>query len=135
MTRMLDIRQRSKIRRALYAKPTILLIALAIVFVGQGAWGMYNKSREAKARADDANQKLTELRERSDELSRDIELLSSERGVEEEIRDRFMVAKEGENVMIVADPEEQKVHSITVGDEKPSTLQRILGAIGISGDE
>ena len=134
MSRMLDIRQRSKLRRALYAKPTILLVAVAIVFAAHGAWGMYNKSKEAGLRADDANARLSELRERSSELTTDIELLSSERGVEEEIRDRFMVAKEGENVMIVSDPEEQKVHSITVGDEKPSTLQRMLGAIGISAD-
>ncbi len=134
MSRMLDIRQRSMFRRALYAKPTIIMIALLTAFVTHGAWGMFQKSTEAALRADDANARLGELRSRSDELTTDIKLLSSERGVEEEIRDRFMVAKEGENVMIVTDPEEKKVHSITVVDEKPSSLQRMLGAIGISGE-
>src|SRR3989344_876254 len=132
MSRMLDFKERNRVRRAMYAKPTIIVLAVVFVMVANGAWGMYEKSRDATDKTDVVTQRLTELEAREKELSLDILDLSTERGIEGEILDRFMVAKEGENVIIVADPTAEKVHTVTVPDETPGVTQKVLSAVGLS---
>jgi len=129
---MLDFKMKSRLRRVIYAKPTIILLAVVFVYIMHSAWGMYQKSEEAIEKTQKAEAKLNELRARQAELSADILDLSTERGVESEIRDRFMVAKEGESVMILAEPVEEKVHTVTIVDQNPTMMRRVLGAIGFS---
>lgn len=126
---MLDFRERSRLRRMLYAKPTLIILTLITAGLLQASWSMYKKSEEALAKKEKAAWELEELKQREAELSRDIERLSTERGVEEEIRERFMVAKEGEKVIIVSEPEKQKTHSIIVSEE-PSFVEKMKAAVG-----
>ncbi len=134
MLRTLDFRERTKLRRALYAKPTILVI-VAIAFISlNGAWNMYQKSKEAKANDDKANAALSALQLREAGLRSDIDRLSTPRGQEEEIRDRFMVAKEGEKVIIITPPKDDTVHTVTVPEsDKKSFLDSLKAAVGLSG--
>lgn len=133
MNRMLDIRERTRLRRVLYAKPTIIALALVVVLLFRGVWGVYQKSAEAVAKRDKATTELTDLAAREKELREGIARLSTGEGVEAEIRDRFMVAKEGEKVMIIADPTANTSHTVTVTDSAPSVLGKLMGAVGIGG--
>src|SRR3989338_2688583 len=103
MNRMLDIRERTRLRRFLYAKPTIIALVLVVVLLFRGVWGVYQKSAEAVAKRDKATAELADLAAREKELHEGIARLSTGEGVEAEIRDRFMVAKEGEKVMLIVD--------------------------------
>ena len=129
---MLDFRERSRLRRALYAKPTLIFLAIVATGVVHASWSMYQKSKEALVKKEKALSELSELEARQAQLSHDITVLSTERGVEAEIRERFMVAKEGESVMILAEPVEEKVHTVTIVDQNPTMMRRVLGAIGFS---
>ncbi len=134
MVPMIDFRERSQLRRAIYAKPTILVLAVLVVITLRGAWGMYLKNQEAAIKRDKANTELVALETREKELNEDIARLKTERGQEEEIRNRFMVAKEGEKVIIVTTPERDKEHTVTVTDTpKPSFMDKLKAAIGMSG--
>ena len=134
MGRILDFRERSKLRRVLYAKPTIILLALVVALFLHGAWGAYQKSQEAMAKRAKAEQELAGLLAREKELEENIARLSSEVGIEAEIRERFMVAKEGENVIIITDPDSEKFHTVTIADESPSFFEKMLGAVGLGGE-
>ncbi len=129
---MLDLKERNRLRRVIYGKPMIIVIAVLFLFIARGAWGMYQKSIEATEKRNITEERLGELKQREAELSLDILNLSTDRGIEGEIRDRFMVAKEGENVMIVTDPDAQKIHTVTVSDNSPTIMQRMISAVGIS---
>ena len=134
MALMLDFRERSQLRRAMYAKPTILLFALLVVLTLRGAWGMYEKNQEANIKRDKAIAELSALKERERELKDDILRLSTLRGQEEAIRNRFMVAKDGEKVIIVTQPEIETEHSVTVVDTpKPTFMEKLKAASGMSG--
>lgn len=79
----------------------VLLLVLFLVFA-QAAIGMYSKAREAREKRDLAKSELVRLEARETALQAEISRLSSERGVEGELRDRFFVAKEGEKVVVVS---------------------------------
>lgn len=134
MLRALDFKERTRIRRALYAKPTILAI-LALTFISlSGAWNMYQKSRVAKANDEKATAELAALQVREAGLRSDIDRLSTTRGQEEEIRDRFMVAKDGEKVIIITQPKDDMTHTVTVPeDDKKNFLDSLKAAVGLSG--
>ena len=136
MLRALDFRERTRIRRFVYAKPTILVMfALSVVSL-HGAWGMYQKSKEAVSNRDRAVLEANVLMAHEKELHGDISKLSSDRGQEEEIRNRFMVAKDGEKVIIVSEPDNETAHTVTVEDNsQTSTLvDKFKHAVGLSGN-
>ena len=134
MAPLFDFRERSQLRRAIYAKPTIIVLAVLVVITLRGAWGMYQKNQEAAIKRDKATTELVALEIREKQLNEDIARLSTVRGQEEEIRNRFMVAKEGEKVIIVTSPERETEHTVTVTDTpKPSFMDKLKAASGMSG--
>lgn len=109
------------------------MFALSLVSLN-GAWGMYQKSNEATANRDKAIAEMNELSEHEKELRADITNLSSPRGQEEEIRNRFMVAKDGEKVIIVSEPDNEIVNTVTIDDDKDTgtLIDRFKAAVGLS---
>lgn len=127
---MLDFRERTLFRRILYARPTIAVLLVVTALVFRGVWGMYEKKHEAEARRDSAKMELAKQEERLLELKNDLASLSSERGLEEEIRKRFMVAKEGEGMIVITREDQEKVHTVTIPEEEKTPMQKFLGAVG-----
>jgi uncharacterized protein YkuJ len=97
---------------------------------------MYSKSTEALEKRDKATRALQALEAREAELRSDILRLSNPRGQEGEIRDRFMVAKDGEKVIIVANSEEKKAHTVTVDEvaKEKTFIDKLRAAASASGE-
>jgi cell division protein FtsB len=128
-----DYRARARFRRFLFSKTVAVLLAGLFILFAQAAWGMHQKSVEANNRMVEAQEELAALQRRGAELRADIERLSNERGIEEEIRTRFMMAKDGEEVLVIRGEHRGKNgESVFVPDER-GYVERLLGAVGLSG--
>ena len=91
---------------------------ILVIFLGRSVLERLHIEREMAGRAAHTEAELNELTQRKDDLKERVEYLEGERGVEEEIRKNFDVAKEGEQVVIlmgegkeevVEEPQEQEV--------------------------
>lgn len=131
MLRSLDYIEKRRLRRVLYAKPMILLLVIVAGFAVRGAWGMYEKYADAAEKRDKAVDELAKLEIRERELESDIARLSSEDGIEAEIRERYMVAKEGEKVIVIMEPPKEG-EEIIVASEEPSWWDRTIAAVGLT---
>lgn len=100
---MIPFQERKKLRKILYAKATLGVLFVLSVIVARGAWQVYQKAAIARAERVEAESSLGELVSRTKGLEESIDRLKSERGVEEEIRQKFTVARPGEEVVIVVD--------------------------------
>jgi len=81
----------------------VLLLFVTIVAV-RAAWGMYVKLTRATAGQEAAEVQLAALKAQQTEVAASVAELSSEKGVEAQIRQRFGVAKQGEGeIEIVRD--------------------------------
>jgi len=89
---------------------------LTILFL-RGAWGVWQKQVESAKKLQDAEERLVLARTRKEELSKDIERLNTPEGIEREIRQRYSVKKQGEEVILVVDP---KLSTSTVEVIHPS---------------
>ena len=127
MVQTLDIRQKARFRKAMYAKPTIIALLVLFAFILNGTWGMYQKSKTANENREKAEALVDELSSREKEVTEDVVGLSTKRGIEEEIRARFMVAKEGEKVIIIADPKIEEVHTVTVSEPPTESNPNVAG--------
>ena len=85
---------------------TWLLILGALLFVivcSKAAWSALSKERKVQHDEVLATESFDELSKRQIALAASIKNLNSTRGIEEEIRKRFPVAKEGEEVISIVD--------------------------------
>ncbi|MDP6388014.1 MAG: septum formation initiator family protein [Candidatus Pacebacteria bacterium] len=121
---MFDFHEKRKFRRFLYSRVTLIVLGLLVVWLSFNVWDIYKKERDTNFEKMKQRKVLDELEEREKALKDEIERLSTERGIEEEIRSKFEVGKEGEEVIvIVASPEEE---NISEGDFKKSFWQKIF---------
>lgn len=105
---MSDFYKTRKFKRFLYSPLVLVPLAFAVFFLGTSVWDIYTKDNETNLKRERQVKELEELESRAAALSAEIERLSTERGREEEIRSKFEVAKEGEHLIVIIDPEEEK---------------------------
>ncbi len=84
-----------------YSWPSIVIYTLCALLLARSVFERYQVEREMAARTMAAQNDLSVLEERAQVLETRVEYLEGARGVEEEIRKNFDVAKQGEQVVIL----------------------------------
>jgi cell division protein FtsB len=120
---MRQFEKRRKIRQFIYSKLVILVLIFFIVLIAKGTWGVYQKSKISLERRDLAMIELQEVNERKSDLEQDIARLESRVGIEEELRTRYSLSKDKEQVVIIIDEDPQ---SETVDEEKKGLIKRTM---------
>ncbi len=112
---MLEFHERRKLKQLLYSKVTLLVLGIVVVFLIVSVFEVYGKERQARMRRAEQERVLADLREREEALKTELDRLGSARGIEEEIRSKFEVGREGEGLIVIVDapdetapPEPQK---------------------------
>ncbi len=86
---------------ALYVRLSIVFLAVLAVVLSRAGWERYVAEREVAERRQAVELELAALAIRKAELEGQVEYMAKERGIEEEIRSNFDVAREGEQVAIL----------------------------------
>ena len=87
----------------MYSMPALITLSLVAFFFVKGAVGILGKERESRRLAKDLKDEKAVLVEREQELKEDISRLKTEEGIQNEIRSKFSVTREGEYVAIIVD--------------------------------
>ncbi|HEY4473891.1 MAG TPA: septum formation initiator family protein [Candidatus Paceibacterota bacterium] len=82
---------------------------LLLLVVANSTWHVYQKQREAAHEYNLQAEALVDLEARNESLRRKLSALNTDRGIEEELRERFSVAKPGEEVIVLVDAEKSGV--------------------------
>ncbi|MEK7613706.1 MAG: hypothetical protein AAB439_02410 [Patescibacteria group bacterium] len=82
---------------------TIGLAVIFSVFMVGAVWEVRGKERLAFQEKNHARATLEEVQQRYETLTREVKNFESDRGLEEELRNRFPIAKEGEEVIVLVD--------------------------------
>lgn len=85
----------------LYSAPAIGILLLLCGLLFRATWGMYVKATQSKEEASKVSLELSELKQREVVLRDSIEKLKTDSGVEAEIREKYNVAREGEQVVVL----------------------------------
>ncbi len=104
---MFDFYQKRKLRSIVNSPFTQGLILLMVIWVGWSAYVRYEIAMEMKDRREIAESQADELQMRKDNLEEKVQYLSSERGIEAEMRRQFDVALPGEQVVVIVDKDDK----------------------------
>lgn len=100
---MLDFQQKRKMRNVLYHRKTLIVLGILVLLALRSTWTIYEKQRESTEQRNIVERKTVDLFARERGLQDKIDTLQTEHGIEEEIRTKFSVAKENENVVVILD--------------------------------
>ena len=100
---MVDFQQKKKIRKIIYSRITIIILFVVIIFLAKAVYDIYVKERMSSEGVSMIEKDYNSLKERQDMLKYEISKLKTKEGIEEEIREKYNVAKPGETVVVIVD--------------------------------
>ena len=101
---MRDFKKRKLVRSIIYSPLTASILLVAFFFVLHAIWNISQTYVQTKKGYESTREEFAELKKRKERVEERIDVLSSTRGVEEEIRNKFGFVKEGEGVVIIVEP-------------------------------
>jgi cell division protein FtsB len=100
---MLDFQRKKNFRKKLYSPLVLIPLVIVMALLISGVWGVYKKSRLSALNLEREKSELAKLEVRQKNLSKSIDYLKTEQGVEDEIRTKFRAVKEGEKIAVIID--------------------------------
>lgn len=100
---MLEYQQKRKLKKRIYSPITLVALLIICIYLIYATWNIYTKHRTSAREVSRSETELKELEARQANLQNEIDLLHTTAGVEGEIREKFNVAKPGENTIIIVD--------------------------------
>jgi cell division protein FtsB len=100
---MREFKQRQKIKSRIYSKYTIAFLFIVLALLVNGTWGIFQKMTESKGKLEASEDRYESVKKRHEALDSQIKHLGTETGLEEEIRTRYNLSREGENVIVLVD--------------------------------
>ena len=99
------IRQRNDPVRLFGRRVVLSLVVALVIFAGFSLWSAYEKESESAALRIEAEIQLADLATRRQQLDGDIAGLQSQRGMEELLREQYSLAREGEGLIVIVEPQ------------------------------
>ena len=105
---MRNFQQKRGLREVIHSRPILVVLGLVVLFFAWGVIGFMGKTQITRENRKIAENKLAELEEKRDKLSLEIAKLRTESGIEENIREKFGLAKEVEGLIVVVEDQSKK---------------------------
>ncbi len=119
---MREFEHKRKVRKIASSPFVLVPLAIILFFLVRGVWNTYRRDRESVELLQVSEERLIRLKGRETQLSAATVKLSTESGIEEEIRDRLQMAKDGEREIVIVDNGDT---SRSVASSSPTFLQKI----------
>jgi cell division protein FtsB len=100
---MREFQEKRKLRKVIFSRKVLVLLALVLVFLMYSTGKVYFKSRNAVLKNEEIKKEMADLEQRKSDLQKEINRLQSESGIEEEVRKKFNVQKPGENTLVIVE--------------------------------
>lgn len=124
---MIEFQKKRKIRKFIYSKWMAMFFLVLIIIISRANWNIYKKNQESKYYLGIASKELGDLEKRNTQLNKEIETFKTQRGIEEEIRGKYQVVKEGELVTVIIDSQNSKMASVNnIKNNQNSFFQKII---------
>lgn len=116
---MLDFYQRRKIKGVLLTPVTRVVLLILVSLLAYSAYTRYEIATQMEERRNAAEAEVMELEKQKRLLEEKVEYLSTERGIEAELRRQFDVTLPGEEVVVIMDDEVSDIQPLgTTSSEK-----------------
>jgi cell division protein FtsB len=123
---MFEFHEKRKFKSLLYSKPFLIGMCIPIAFLSVAAYKAYERKEETSAKREELSANLMMLQQRAEELEKDIERLDDPRGIEAELRSRYEVGWEGEEVIVLVEEEKRSLKESDTQEEEVGFWKRLF---------
>jgi len=110
---MRNFQEKRGIRHIMQSRLILVFLGVIILVFAWSVIQLVSKAEETAKNKNIAEDKIVELQKGKEKLSSDIAKFQTEKGIEENIREKFGLAKEGENMIVIIEdknlPEKEKI--------------------------
>ncbi len=110
----------------MYSKPALIVLFIAIVFLLKEVYDIYQKQQISRQNYDRVATSVESLKSREKMLTSELDRLSTNQGVEAEIREKFNVVKPGEEIIMVINSSSSEADQ-TAGNSEQNWWQKFIG--------
>ncbi len=103
-------------RNIIHSRPVLVFLGILLLFFAWGVVGFMGKMKVTAENRKIAENKVIELQKEKDKLTSDITKLKTDSGVEESIRDKFGLVKDGEGEIVIVDDKNPPIPAKTSGE-------------------
>ncbi len=100
---MRSFQQKKGWRHIFESMPVVIFLGILVLIFAWGVFGFWGKMRETSLNRKIIEDKIVELQKEKEKLTENISKLKTDEGVEENIREKFGLAKEGEEMIVVVE--------------------------------
>ncbi len=100
---MASFQKEKKWPRILYSKYSLVTLGLLTIFFAYNVSGLIRKSHETNKNLAMALSELDTLKAKQASLQSAVDTLSTDQGVEDSIREKYRVVKDGEGLVVITD--------------------------------
>jgi len=98
---MSKLKNKNKIKRIVYSWPILILLLIIVILLGKSVWGVWQNEKVSNNNKELSENAYNKLENKNNFLLSEIETLETEKGIETEIREKFRVVKEGEQLAVI----------------------------------
>jgi len=109
---MEDFKKKRTFKRRLYSKLVLIVLLIIFIFVLRGAWDIYKKATSSQEKLRVAQETHVTLETKKASIEEQIARLETETGIEEEIRSKFDVVRDGEHIIVIVDAEQDATTTV-----------------------
>ena len=102
---MMTLKGKTDPLRLMGRRILLLLLAILVDSAAWGVWNIYRKDKEAARLREHAQRQLADLKDRQAHVQTDYEKLKTARGLEEALREQYAVGAEGEQLIVIVEPQ------------------------------
>ena len=121
--------QKRKWKKVFYSYWTLLILLVILVVLSRAAFHVYLKYQDAALNESRAVKELADLQSREHTINSEVSRLKTVAGVEQEIRDKYQVTKNGERLIVIVDDPKNSVQN-QASVEGPGWWQKITNFFG-----
>ena len=100
---MRNFQQKRRWRNIIESRPVLALLSILVLVFAWSVIGFMGKMQETSRKKEIVKNKIAELEKEKEKLSFDIDKLKSYSGIEENVREKFGLAKDGEGVIVIVE--------------------------------
>jgi len=123
---MAEFEERKKFWRIFYSPLVFMVLLVVFLFMARAAWRVYGHVSVSSADRQRTEEELAKVNQREEVLKKNVEVLQTPQGVEDEIRAKFNVSKQGEGVAVIVDNHATSTATATPAKSR-SWWQKLFG--------
>ena len=108
---MFDFYQKRKFKTLVTSPITRIFLVVIVCLLAWSAFTRYQIAHDMKVRRHEIEQDVTRLQTQKSALEKQVQYLSDDRGIEAEMRRQFDVALQGEQVVVIVEPDSTAIPS------------------------